>query len=319
MKSCWNIRARTIRLVFPAFIALVLLGACGKTPHVPPEKAGRITHAAATETSGLAASHRADDLLWIHNDSGGQPVIYAIGTDGHLRGTVRVAGVKNVDWEDIASFELDGQSWILIADTGDNNGSRKNYTLYVIAEPDPAALALDHEISAKVAWKLPVVYPDGSHDCEAVAVDAHDETVFLLTKRTQPPALYSLPLRLPANGQMPVAELVGTPTGIPQPSASQKLFPTPTGRYRAQPTAMDIASDRRSAAVLTYGDVLFFARRPGERWSDAFSRAPEILAPHGLPQAEALCFSRDGHSLYVTGELKTPLLLRYKLPAQASQ
>jgi hypothetical protein len=297
---------------------LLLLTACDEKPPAPPERVGRLVHPAATETSGLAASRRANDLLWVHNDSAGQPVLYAIGTDGRLRGTVRIAGVKNIDWEDIASFELDGLPWLLIADTGDNNGTRKNCSLYVIAEPDPALLSPDHELSATVAWRLPVVYPDGPHDCEAAAVDPRDEAVYLLTKRTQPPTVYSLPLRLPANRPMPAAELVAKLTGIPQPSTSQKLFPTPTGRYRAEPTAMDIAPDRSTAAVLTYGDVLLFPRRPGERWADAFSRAPEILAPHGLPQAEALCYSQDGRSLYVTGELKSPLLLRYKLPARTS-
>ena len=200
-----------------------------------------------------------------------------------------------------------------------HKGIRKNCALYVIAEPDPAALSINSELSATVVWRLPVVYPDGSHDCEAVAVDAHEETVFLLTKRTQPPALYSLPLRRPLQGEPPAAELVARLTGIPQPSSLQKMFPTPTGRFRAQPTAMDISPDRQSAAVLTYGDTLLYHRRPGERWADTFSHAPEILAPHGLPQAEALCFSQDGLTLYVTGELKSPMLLRYRLPARTSQ
>jgi len=299
--------------------AVLFLAACKDKPLAVPVPVGRIVHAAATETSGLAASHRASDLLWIHNDSAGQPVLYAIGTDGRLRGSVRIAGVKNIDWEDIASFELDGQAWLLIADTGDNNGTRKNCALYVIAEPDPAALSLDHELTATIAWRLPVVYPDGSHDCEAVAVDPREETVFLLTKRTQPPALYSLPLRPPAKGQSINADLIARLTGIPQPSVWQKLLPAPTKRYRAQPTAMDIAPDRQTAAVLTYGDVLLFPRRPGERWADTFSRAPQVLAQHKLPQAEALSFSRDGSFLYVTSELKTPLLLRYKVPAKTSE
>jgi len=304
------------RLVLVA--TALLVSACGGKPPPAPVPAGRIVHAAATETSGLAASHRTSDLLWIHNDSAGQPVLYAIGTDGQLHGTVRVAGVKNNDWEDIASFELDGQAWLLIADTGDNKGIRKNCALYVSAEPDPAALSTDHELTATVAWRLPVVYPDSSHDCEAVAVDPREETVFLLTKRTQPPRLYSLPLHLPSDGRMPVANLVTHLNGIPQPDGEQKLLPVPTGRFRAFPTAMDIAPDRQSAAVLTYGDVLFFRRRPGESWSEAFGRHPEVLAPHGLPQAEALCFSRDGRDLYVTGEQKSQLLLRYKVPEKTS-
>jgi len=82
---------------------------------------------------------------------------------------------------------------------------------------------------------------------------------------------------------------------------------------------MDIASDRGAAVVLTYGDVLLYPRAPGESWAAAFSRSPEILAPHGLPQAEAVCFSPDNGLLYVTSERKSPRLLRYKVPVRAKE
>ena len=83
-------------------------------------------------------------------------------------------------------------------------------------------------------------------------------------KRTQPPALYSLPLRPRSDGPVPETKQVAHLNGIPQPDAEQKLLPVPTGRFRALPTAMDIAPDRQCAAVLTYGDVLLFVRQPGE-------------------------------------------------------
>jgi len=317
MKARHCVRHHNMRTCL-AVLTLLLAG-CGQKPLATPKPVGHITHPAATETSGIAASHRIKDLLWIHNDSLGQPILYAVGTDGHLRGSVRVTGLKNIDWEDIASFELDGQSWLLIADTGDNAGTRKNCALYVIAEPDITATPAGQELTAAVAWKIPVIYPDGPHDCEAVAVDAREQTVFLLTKRTTPPSLYSLPLRAPATGQSTTATLVTRLRDIPQPNSRQKVLPTPTGRYRAYVTAMDIAPDRLSAAVLTYGNVLLYPRRPGEAWSLVLSRTPEVLAPHELPQAEALCFSPDSTSLFVTGERKNPLLLRYDLPAQAKE
>ena len=103
-------RHRFCRIELVSVVIAPLLAACGKPAPQAPEPVGRITHPAARETSGLAASHRTHDLLWSDNDSGGQPVLYGIGIDGHLRGTVRVAGVKNIDWEDLASFELDGQA-----------------------------------------------------------------------------------------------------------------------------------------------------------------------------------------------------------------
>lgn len=300
-------------------LLILLLTGCGGKPSTPPKSAGHIMHPAASETSGIAVSRRTKDLLWIHNDSSGQPVLYAIETDGRLRGTVRVTGIKNIDWEDIASFELDGQAWLLIADTGDNGSNRKNCALYVIAEPDLTGITPGQELTATVAWKIPVVYPDGAHDCEAVAVDAREETVFLLTKRTTPPMLYALPLRAPISNQPAAATLVTSLRDIPQPNSRQKVLPTPTGRYRAQITAMDISPDRLSATVLTYGDVLRYRRRPGEPWSTVFSRPPEVLAPHGLPQAEAACFSADSTSLFVTGERKNPLLLRYTLQIPAKE
>lgn len=294
-------------------LSALLLSACKEKPASPPEKAGRLLHSAATETSGLAASRRSPELLWIHNDSKGQPVLFAIGTDGRLRGTLRVEGVKNIDWEDIASFELDGQPWLLVADTGDNSGKRKDCSLLVIAEPDPTTLSTTKELTATVAWRIPVVYPDAAHDCEAVAVDPREEKVYLFTKRTAPPVVYSLPLRKPAAGSVGPAELVGRLTHVPQPNSRQKVLPTPTGRFRAFVTGADFAGDLSAAAVLTYGDVLLFPRRPGEGWAIALSRPPIILGPHGLPQAEAICFSKDSRALYVTGERKDPSLLRYSL------
>ncbi|MFT3869220.1 MAG: hypothetical protein QM715_12245 [Nibricoccus sp.] len=294
-------------------LAALLLGACKEKPASPPEKAGRLFHAAATETSGLAPSRRTPELLWIHNDSKGQPVLYAIGTDGRLRGTLRVEGVKNIDWEDIASFELDGQSWLLIADTGDNNGKRKDCSLLVVAEPDPSQLSTTQELTTKVAWRTPVAYPDAAHDCEAVAVDAREEKVYLFTKRTTPPVVYSLPLRKPVSGAVAPAELVARLAHVPQPNSRQKVLPMPSGRFRAFVTGADFAGDLSAATVLTYGDVLLFPRRPGESWAVALSRPPLVLDPHGLPQAEAICFSKDSRAIYVTGERKDPALLRYSL------
>lgn len=318
MKRCCRDHRRQLRS-FLILLCLLLAG-CEKKDAPPPRTVGHISHPAATETSGITASRRARDLLWIHNDSSSQPVLNAIGTDGRLRGTLRVSGIKNIDWEDIASFELDGQSWLLIADTGDNGSSRKNCMLYIIAEPDLSGIPQGQELTATVAWKIPVAYPDGAHDCEAVAVDAHEETVFLLTKRTKPPALYSLPLRGAASGQPPItATLVTQLRNIPQPNSRQTILPTPTGRYRAQPTAMDIAPDRLSAVVLTYGDVLLYPRRSDESWATTFSRPPEVLTPHGVPQAEAACFTADGTGLFVTSERKNPLLLRYDLPTRTKE
>ncbi len=288
------------------------LASCTPTPAYQTHQIAGHLPAGIPESSGIATSHRDPRLFWTHNDSGGQPVLYGIEPNGIRRGDLRLIGVHNVDWEDIASFELDGRAWILVADTGDNNGSRHDCALYVVAEPDPAQLVPFQELNVPVAWKIPVHFPDGPHDCEAVAVDAKAGLVYLLTKRTKPPGLYTLPLRPPADAPVPAAKPVAHLHDFPQPSAMQKLLPIPTGHYRAEPTAMDFASDGSAAVVLTYGDVCLFPRKPGETWIEALSRKPEVLPPHGLAQAEGVGFAQDSRTIYVTSEGTGTAILRYK-------
>jgi hypothetical protein len=295
-------------------VALAIWPGC-----TPPPPVAKVTQMATLapavidESSGLAASRRTSGMLWTHNDSDGQPVIYAIGTDGGLRGTVKLEGVKNIDWEDMVSFELDGRAWLLVADIGDNNGHRKDCALYIIAEPAAADLSPGRELSVPVAWKIPVRYADGPNDCESVAVDVREGNVYLLRKRIHPNALFVLPLRPAAPDATPAAREVGVVKNLPQPNSEQRAFPVATGRWRGNPTSMDISADSRCAVVLTYGDVLLFPRQPGETWSKAFSRRPLILPPHGLQQAESVCFSPEGQSIFVTEEKLNAPLLRYEL------
>ena len=62
--------------------------------------------------------------------------------------------------------------------------------------------------------------------------------------------------------------------------------------------------------VLTYGEPLVFTRNSGETWANAFQRHPQRLAFHGLPQAEAVCFSDNGRSIFVASE-GSKKLVRY--------
>jgi hypothetical protein len=303
-------------LRWPFCLSLLLLcalgNACSRAPaYAQPLNVGRLP-SEVREASGLAASRRDAHLLWTHNDSGGQPVLYAVEPNGTRRGTVRLAGVKNIDWEDLASFELYGRAWLLVADTGDNTATRSNTVLHIIAEPDPAELNANTELTVPVAWTIPVHYSDGPHDCEAVAVDARAGLVYLLTKRTTPPALYTLPLQLRPAAPAPLARLVSPITTIPGPSWLQKIIGLPRTRYLGQPTALSFAPDGATAAVLTYGSPLIYTKRPNETWADALGRKPEVLTTHGLVQAEALTFAADSHTLYVTGEGNRTAIVRYR-------
>lgn len=307
------------RRLFASLAWLALAAGAAEAP--PPDAAdffGPITAGVMEapprhESSGLASSRRAPDILWTHDDSGGEPVLYAVDPAGRKRGALRVRGVKNDDWEDLASFTREGQAWLLVADIGDNDAKEGSIRLHVVAEPDPAQLKPADELEASPAYSLRVRYEDGPRDCESVAVDVAEKTIYLLTKRDPKPRLYRVPLE-PAAGVV-TARLVGT---VPLGGGSdidfvlRKLL----GKKVAWPTAMDFAADGRMAAVLTYGGVFLFARQPGESWLEAFQRAPTRLAFHGLPQAEAICFAPDGRTVYVASEGEQPLV-RYELRSGA--
>jgi len=265
------------------------------------------------EASGLAVSRRDPGLFWVHSDSGGEPVLWAIAADGALRGSLRIEGVANVDWEDAASFTLDGRSWLLVADTGDNGSRRSDCALLVVAEPDPAELDPNRESRVALAWRIPVVYPDGPRDCEAVAVDSVAGKVYLLAKRVKPHGIYTLPLRPVAAGvKAPEAERVGEMSALPPAPAERRLLPIPAGAFRAQPTGLDIAADGSAAVVTTYGEVLVYPKSGDETWGEALARPGRVVGSHGLDQAEAVAFGADGRTIHVTGEGAGAPLLRYR-------
>ncbi|MGK4421996.1 hypothetical protein ACSLVQ_27485, partial [Klebsiella pneumoniae] len=86
------------------------------------------------------------------------------------------------------------QPSLLLADIGDNNAFRPFVTLYIVDEPEPSRLRPDAELSAAPRRTLTVLYPDGPRDAEAVAVDANEGFVYLLSKRDAVPRLYRVPL-----------------------------------------------------------------------------------------------------------------------------
>jgi hypothetical protein len=270
-----------------------------------PDIAGVMTDARLAETSGLAASRNPRGRFWVHNDSGNGAELHLMSDTGARIASVIVDGVRNVDWEDVAGFELDGKRYLLIADTGDNGGVRRSLRLVVVAEP---ARVIDG-MRLKPAWTLRFRWPDGARDCEAVAVDAANGEVLLVSKKRVPPELFAVDLRAP-RGTTQVARPLGLLQGIEQPSDEEVERSPRFGRYRSQVTAADLSPDGRTLAVLNYQAVYLYSRSPGAPWSSAL-QAPQRLDFAWMPQAEAVAFSLDGESLWVAGEQRPSPLIRF--------
>lgn len=296
-----------------ATITLLLLAAQpahAANSYTGPIVSGELAEPANQETSGLAASRRTPGLLWTHNDSGGDPVLFALRANGLLVGQLRVAGEVNRDWEDIAAFEADGQPWLLIADIGDNRAVHVQSVLHVLAEPDVDTLQASREVALRPAYSLHFVYEDGPRDCESVAVDAHERAVYLLSKRDATPRLYRLDLTAAPADRPAVARSVGLAPYLARTESGAERTGKIPRALRGQPTAMDFAPDGTAALVLTYGRLLLFPRKSGQSWADALAGEPEPLPAFELPQAESACFADGGRVVYLASE-DTPQLLRY--------
>ena len=74
-----------------------------------------------------------DGLIWMINDSEGNPYLYALDTATvKIVKRVRLADAENVDWEEIAQDE----SCIYVGDFGNNDGSRRDLCIYKIDKSD---------------------------------------------------------------------------------------------------------------------------------------------------------------------------------------
>jgi hypothetical protein len=296
-------------------IALCLfLAGCAETQE-HPNQVGRLQNSGIREASGLARSNIDPDRLWIINDGGAGPELFAIGVDGSNQGVFRVAGSRNLDWEDLASFVLDGQPMLLIADIGDNLARRQSLTLYVLREPTLTNAADDIVGTLEIAWQLNFVFPDGAIDAESVSVDAEKESVLILSKREIPAVLYQVPLR-PRSGN-PVtaatATRIGAVESLPQPSKLDRDRALARQDWHWQPTAMDISASGSAAVILTYRGIYLYQRANNQSWFEALQGEPEEIEMSGVKEAESITFSADEAAVFVTTEKRHPPLLRFEI------
>jgi len=187
-------------------------------------------------------------------------------------GPVRIDGVKNHDWEDLA---LDEKGNLIIADLGNNSGRRKQLMLHFVNEPKPGATAVSPRRTLRVHYEDQTA-PSEDYDCEAVF--AAGGGIFTLTKQRgdQRTRLY---------------RLSGEST-----SKSNPLRLVDSFDIGGMVTAADVSPDGKSVALLTYTAlwVFDFDAKTGNIFRGRIRRAP-IFAW----QAEAVAF--DGNDRVVIG------------------
>ncbi len=232
------------------------------------------------ETSGLAASRRHPGVLWTHDDSGGEPALYALDAGGRLLGTVRVTGAVNVDWEDIALGPCATGDCLYIGDIGDNEARRPSVQIYRVPEPAPGAA------QTAPAERVSVTYPDGARDAEALYV-LPDASVYIVSKgRKGPVAVYRVPA-MTSGASAPLVRI-------------QELWPNGSERGGLV-TGADATADGAWVAIRTYEVVRLYRTAAGGRLVPVPPLEGAPLDDAGEPQGEALAFGR-GDTLWLSSE-----------------
>ena len=157
------------------------------------------------ETSGLVAG--ANQTVWTHNDSGGQPILYKINTEGKILRTITISHVKNTDWEDLAN---DYHGSIYIADIGNNRNNRKN--LQILKIPHPDSLTTDSVTPQIItfSYENQTAFPPmaSQQNFDAEALIAYQDSLFIFTKnRTKPYSKYTYIYALPNQKGQYIARL----------------------------------------------------------------------------------------------------------------
>lgn len=237
---------------------------------------GNLDTAVVPECSGLVQSLRYNGLFWVLSDSGSDAVIVPVTARGKpapgWSGPVRIEGVKNNDWEDLA---LDDKGDLIIADVGNNSGRRRQLMLHFVREPRSG------QTTVKPVRTLRVHYadqtgPSPDYDCEAVF--SAGGNFFLLTKHRsdQRTRLYRLE-----------GESV---------KKSNPLRLVDSFDIGGMVTAADTSPDGRRVAVLTYRTLWIFDF--DEKSGSIFRRGIRSM-PIFAWQAEAVAF--DGNDEIVIG------------------
>ncbi len=244
------------------------------------------------EMSGLVFSKTHPDRFYTHTDSEGEAAVYVLDSAGNELGKIRLEGVENRDWEDIAVGPgPEGKSYVYVAEIGDNLAIHK--TVQVFRFPEPDRLSEGASVAPEI---LKFTYPDGPMDAESFMVDPISGDLFIVSKRDKLNTLFRLKQSDFGKSGVLAEELLK----LPFTSA----------------VAADISQDGTQVLIKNYFKVYHWNRNLGESVVEALTREPKELPYVPEPQGEAIGFEPEGKAYYTISEKRfniLPVLYRYAL------
>lgn len=261
---------------------------------------GIIEYNQLDENSGMVVGIENDQLIWSIND-GASNEIYGFDKNGK---SVSILHFKkkilndNSDIEDIAICKIDGISYIILSDTGDNSENRKNCFIYFIPEPKSSDIISDIEINASDIITIEVTYEDGPRDAECLLADPITNNLYLITKREKNARLYELKYPF-KNDEKRVFEFKHT-----------LEFGNNIDLGYTSVTGGDISKDGYNILIREYSNIFYFHRNTNQDISEALENPFQkiesyIYSLDDEPQGESICWENNLEGFYTASEEKS--------------
>lgn len=260
----------------------------------PARDCGGVDAAEITEASGIVASRKNPGVLWVHNDSGDVPRLFALDAQARLLGVCVVRGVEARDWEDIAAGPGPdpNRHYLYIGDIGDNRARRESVRVYRLPEPDLDATRPFGRMNVGPADTIELTYPDGPRDAETLLVDPKTRDLYLITKRDPFCKVYR--------------------AAWPQSTTSRTRLEPVTTLPWALATGGDVSPDGGQVIVRSPYNASLWVRPEGQPLWRAFLGEQIGLPLATEPQGEAIAFDHQGRGYYTLSEKAKPRLYYFE-------
>ncbi|SEW20516.1 hypothetical protein SAMN05428988_3101 [Chitinophaga sp. YR573] len=271
------------------FLAILLLTGFSAFAQ-KPEVLGIVKSDKLAEASGLASSSTLPGYYWTHNDSGNKPEVYLLNSNGKLVSTIRLKGMFNRDWEDIAEGvgpDPDKQ-YVYVGDIGNNVKLGVDIMVYRFEAPTKVPA----EKSTVKPDYLYLRYPDSPKDAESLMVDPISRHLYVISKREKQVGVYKVPHLDFKSGET---------------AKMEKVLTLPYTWI----TAGDISKDGHHIIIKNDTKIFYWHRKNGESVEEAMARPATVLPYVPEKQGEGLTFKVDNSGYLTISEGKHPALYFY--------
>ena len=260
------------------------------------------------EASGMAPSYKHSNSFWVHNDGGTNKIYLYNYSSNSITKTVTINGEENRDWEDMATFEYGGTSYIAIGATGYNSSDGKRRQIIIVEEPGGNSSTASVSKHKRFVLKN---NPDDIKDIEAFAFAPIANKVIMLSKNgnkyTGKSLIYSFDLNM--NNTQTVNLDLSEPT-------------IKTDNMISRVTGMDISNDEKRIIIIGYerdngdNDLNEYTINNGQSIKDAlrFNTPRQIdLEANKTLQYESICYDNEGKDIYYTYETSNAKVYRFSV------